>query len=225
MTKPTITIDIVSDIVCPWCYIGKRRLEKAIHAMKDDYTFVLEYHPFELNPDMPAAGLNQQEHLTKKFGGPERYAQITTHVTSVAAQEGLTFQFEKQTTSPNTRAAHSIVQLAKEEGKQLEIIEALFKAYFTDGADLSKKENLIEVATNAGLDKFKTSRHLEDENGVLQVALAEKEMSSLGISGIINKKYGISGAQAPETFIQTFKKLDLEKTLTGESCDVESKNC
>ncbi len=96
MNKPTIRIDIVSDVVCPWCYIGKRRLEKDLDKLSDRFEFVLEYHPFELNPDMPVQGSNQQEYLSKKFGGKARYDQITQQVTNVAAQEGIAFHFEKQ---------------------------------------------------------------------------------------------------------------------------------
>src|SRR5688572_22315651 len=114
--KPVIKIDVVSDVVCPWCYIGKRRLEKAIDQLSPDYTFEIEYHPFELNPNTPSEGVNQKEYLTEKFGSEDRYHQITAHTTQVAAQEGLSFNFDKQRVSPNTRLMHSIIQLAKLEG-------------------------------------------------------------------------------------------------------------
>ena len=101
--KPVIKIDIVSDVVCPWCYIGKRRLEKAIDQLSDQYSFELEYHPFELNPEMPLQGVDQKQYLANKFGGETKYHQITEHTTRVAAEEGLSFHFNKQTTSPNTQ--------------------------------------------------------------------------------------------------------------------------
>ncbi len=150
--KPTIKIDIVSDIVCPWCYIGKRRLEKAIDNLSGDFNFEIEYHPFELNADLPATGVDHKEYLSEKFGSEDRYHQLTNQVTQVAAQEGLDFQYDKQNVSPNTRVIHSIIQLAKLEGKHKEAVEAFFKAYFTDGVDLSKKENLVAIAQRIGLN-------------------------------------------------------------------------
>ncbi|HEY3403417.1 MAG TPA: DsbA family oxidoreductase [Ohtaekwangia sp.] len=228
MSKPKIKVDVVSDVVCPWCYIGKRRLEKAIDNLKDSYEFEIEYHPFELNPQMPAGGLNHKEYLTEKFGGEERYDQLTGRVIQVAAAEGLTFDFEKQITSPNTRKAHALIQLAHEKGKQLPVMEAFFKAYFTDGVDLSQDKNLIDVAVDAGLDRVDAEGALSDENSLVQVALAEQEMYKLGISGvpfyILNNKYGVSGAQSSETFMKAFLEIGTQ-TPEAEACDVDSKNC
>ncbi len=229
MSKPTIKIDIVSDVVCPWCYVGKRRLEQALTKLSDQYNFELEYHPFELNPDMPLEGKNQAEYLGKKFGSQSRYQEITTHMTQVAAQEGLAFHFEKQQISPNTRNAHRLVQFAKTEGKHLELVEALFRAYFTDGVNLSKAENLVEVAVQAGLDRNKVEELLATDDGLMEVALEEKEIQKLGITGvpfyIINNKYGVSGAQPAETFVQALEQVGSEIALTGESCDIDGSNC
>lgn len=229
MNKPTIKIDIVSDVVCPWCYIGKRRLEKALDKLSDRFEFVLEYHPFELNPGMPAAGANQQQYLSRKFGSQERYTQITQQVTQAAAQEGIAFHFEKQQVSPNTRKAHRIIGLATQEGKQQEMVEALFKAYFTDGIDLSQNENLVSLAAKAGLDEEKTRKFLSGDEGVLEVASAEKEMQKMGISGvpfyIINNTYGISGAQPAEAFVQAFEQIGTEVSLSGDACDTNGNNC
>lgn len=213
--KATIKIDVVSDVVCPWCYIGKRRLEKAVAKLSSVYDFDIEYHPFELNPSTPETGVNQKEYLTKKFGGEDRYTELTNRVVGIAADEGLNLDFSKQLVSPNTRKAHSIIQFAREEGKQLAVKEAFMKAYFTDGVDLSKKENLISVAVQAGLDVTKVEKVLEDENAPIQIALAEQELSKLGISGvpfyIINNKHGISGAQSSETFKKAFEEIGLKK--------------
>lgn len=228
LNKPVIKIDVVSDVVCPWCYIGKRRLEKAMQQLSSEYTFEVEYHPFELNPQMPAQGANQRAYLVDKFGSEDRYEQITNHTTQVAATEGLTFNFDKQNTSPNTRKAHAIVQLAKLNGKELAVVEDLFKAYFTEGVDLSNDENLIAVAVQAGLERESVALVLADENALRNIAVMEKEMSKLGISGvpfyIINSKYGVSGAQTPETFVQVFKEVSKE-VASGEACDVDGKNC
>jgi predicted DsbA family dithiol-disulfide isomerase len=228
--KPVIKIDVVSDVVCPWCYIGKRRLEKAIDQLSSDYTFEIEYHPFELNPNTPSEGVNQKEYLTEKFGSEDRYHQITAHTTQVAAQEGLSFNFDKQRVSPNTRLMHSIIQLAKLEGNHTQAVEAFFKAYFIDGVDLSKKENLSAIAKEAGLHHAGDERFFADQEALQKIAQGEQEISKLGISGvpfyIINNKYGVSGAQATETFVRAFREVSQETVLAGgESCDVDGKNC
>lgn len=214
MTKPTIKVDVISDVVCPWCYIGKRRLEKALNKLNSEYTFEVTYHPFELNPSIPESGVNQKQYLSQKFGGEERYDKITAHVTQVAAEEGLTFNFHKQAVSPNTRNAHRIIQLAKHVNKQTDVKEAFMKAYFTDGVDLSKNENLITYATQAGMERNIVEQLLASDMGVAEVIQAEKEIQQLGITGvpfyIINNKYGLSGAQPPEAFIEVIQKAALE---------------
>jgi predicted DsbA family dithiol-disulfide isomerase len=229
MNKPKVKIDVVSDVVCPWCYIGKRRLEKAIHQLSDQYEFQVEYIPFELNPDQPMEGVNQKEYLTKKFGGEARYQQITNHVTSIAAQEGLQFNFDIQAVAPNTREAHRLILLAKEEGKQHQMKEAFMKAYFEEGIDLSRKENLIRVASSTGIDPEKIKSWLDSPAGLTEVELAEQMNSQRGISGvpfyIINNKYGVSGAQPAETFINMLSQVGAEVAAQGEVCDVDSKEC
>lgn len=215
--KPIIKIDVVSDVVCPWCYIGKRRLEKAVQNLSDQYDFDITYHPFELNPQIPVAGVNQKEYLVNKFGGEERYNQITEHVTRIAAEEGLTFNFEKQAISPNTRNAHRIIQWAKASDKQVEVKEAMMKAYFTDGVDLSKPENLVLVAETSGLKKSDVEALLQSTSGLAEVEQAEKEMQELGITGvpfyIIQNKYGLSGAQPSATFIEVIEKAATEQVV------------
>lgn len=228
--KPVIKIDIVSDVICPWCYVGKRRLEKAMEQLSEEFTFEIEYHPFELNPNTPSGGVDHKESLTEKFGSEDRYQQLTNHVTEVAAQEGLAFHYEKQAVQPNTRMIHSIVQLAKLEGHHTQAVEAFFKAYFTDGVDLSKKENLSAIAKSIGLRQAGDERYFADAEALKKIAQTEEEMSKLGIRGvpfyIINNKYGVSGAQASETFVNAFREISQEVAVASEeTCDVEEKNC
>lgn len=229
MTKPKIKIDVVSDVVCPWCYIGKRRLEKAIAQVADQVDVELEYHPFELNPDMPAEGRNQKEYLVKKFGSEAKYLQITNHVTTVAAQEGLHFDFKKQNISPNTRNAHRLIWFAKKHGKQIEMKEALMKAYFEEGLDLTKSENLIAIADKAGLDMEEIKNFLNSTEGIVEVTTEEMQNAQRGISGvpfyIINHQYGVSGAQPSEVFAKAFLEISSENVADGQACDVESKDC
>lgn len=220
MEKKKIKIDIVSDVVCPWCYIGKRRIERAIERLKDTYDFELVYHPFELNPSIPASGLDQKQYLSNRFGGEARYIEITKQVSAAAAKEGLQFDFEKQKISPNTRQVHRIIQFAKQKGKQPEVKEAFMKAYFEQGADLSKKENLITIATQAGLNREQVNTLLTSDEGLLDIERAEKELQKLGITGvpfyILDNKYGISGAQPTEVFIQAFEDIAAEITASEE---------
>lgn len=229
MTNPKIKIDVVSDVVCPWCYIGKRRLEKAIAQVADQVDVELEYHPFELNPDMPLEGRNQKEYLTRKFGSEVKYQQIVEHVTDVAAQEGLKFDFEKQVISPNTRNAHRLIWFAKKHGKQIEMKEALMKAYFEQGIDLTKMENLISIATQAGIDPEKIKSFLSSTEGMVEVTTSEMQNAQRGISGvpfyIINNQYGVSGAQPSEVFARALLEISAENTTAGEACGIESKEC
>ena len=215
--KPLINIDIVSDVVCPWCYIGKRRLEKAIEQLSERFEFQLQYHPFELNPEMPEKGVNQKEHLAKKFGGEIRYQEITNHTTQVAADEGLRFDFNKQTVLPNTRLIHAIIAAAAKYHKQVATVEGFFRAYFSDGIDLSRKENLLSVAQSAGLEVDVVEKIIRDDSSLLEVEIAENEFKKLGINAvpfyIINNRYGISGAQATATFIKTFEEISAKEPL------------
>lgn len=227
--KPIITVDVVSDVVCPWCYIGKRRLENAIAQLSDEFTFDVTYHPFELNPELPESGVDQKQYLSKKFGGDLKYDQITGHTAQVAANDGLTFNFKKQSHMPNTRKVHSIIQASKSAGVQIPITEAFFKAYFTDGIDLSNDENLISIAAAHGLEESEVRRWLIDDSLKAQVVYSENEMQKLGIRGvpfyIINNKYGVSGAQASETFIKAFEDIGSQLQEQGDSCDIDSKDC
>jgi predicted DsbA family dithiol-disulfide isomerase len=221
MTNPKIKIDVVSDVVCPWCYIGKRRLEKAIAQVADQVDVELEYHPFELNPDMPLEGRNQKEYLTRKFGSEVKYQQIVEHVTDVAAQEGLKFDFEKQVISPNTRNAHRLIWFAKKHGKQIEMKEALMKAYFEQGIDLTKTENLISIAKQVGLDPEKTKSFLNSTEGMVEVTTSEMQNAQRGISGvpfyIINNQYGVSGAQPSEVFAKALLEIRTENSSNLET--------
>ncbi|MBT1702519.1 DsbA family oxidoreductase [Chryseosolibacter indicus] len=229
MSKPIIKVAVVSDVVCPWCYIGKRRLENAVSSLSDKYDFEVAYYPFELNPDLPLEGTDQKEYLSAKFGGEHEYEQKTNHVSQIAATEGLEFNYNKQLVSPNTRNAHRLILLANEEGKQIALVEALFKAYFTDGVNLSKKENLVDIASSTGMDREKVKDFLDSDTGLTEVAAAETELQRIGISGvpfyIINDKYGVSGAQPSHAFIEAFENIGKEMVLAGETCDVEAKNC
>jgi predicted DsbA family dithiol-disulfide isomerase len=201
-----IKIDVVSDVVCPWCFIGKRRLEKALSQLPDNYEVEVSFLPFELNPETPKAGTDQKTYLAAKFGGTERYHQLTDHVTNVAAGEGLAFDYEKQSVIPNTLDSHRLIQYAKNFGRQAAMKEALMKAYFEEGIDLSKSANLLTIAQNVGLDRERTASFLLSDEGLLEIKQMEELNYRRGISGvpfyIINNKYGVSGAQPSNVFLE-----------------------
>ena len=228
--KPVIKIDIASDVVCPWCYIGKRRIERAIQELSHEFDFDVSYLPFELNPQTPKEGFNQKEYLTNKFGGEDRYDQITRHVTNVASKEGLHFNFDKQKISPNTKDAHRVIWFAKKVGKQMQVKDAFLKAYFEEGIDLTRKENIMAVAASAGLDKTRISILLDSNEGTAEVNQLEQQNYQRGISGvpfyIINNQFGISRAQPTEVFIKALKEIGSQFALPeNEACSVDEKNC
>jgi predicted DsbA family dithiol-disulfide isomerase len=210
MEKLKIRIGVVSDVVCPWCYIGKRRLEKAMDMLTDRFDFDVEFFPFELNPHMPEEGLDNREYLCRKFGGEAKYEELTNHIKSIAAGEGLEFNLELQATAPNTRNAHRIIMLARDDSRQMEMAEALFKAYFTEGIDLSKIDNLVDISHQAGLDREKIDLLLHSNTGKLEIEMAEKELQDLGITSvplfIIDNRLAISGAQSIDAFAKAFEE-------------------
>ena len=165
MEKTLIRIAFISDVVCPGCYIGKRRLEKAISLTSDQFEFEREYLPFELNPHMSEEGADYREYFIKKFGSEEKFHQVTDHTKKVAAREGIEFNLDMQHKYPNTRNAHRIILLAREEDKQDDVLEAFYRAYFTEGLDLTKKENLIRIAVDAGLNGDKVDLLLQSNTG------------------------------------------------------------
>ncbi len=227
--KQTIKIDVVSDVVCPWCYIGKRRLEKAIDQLKNDFDFEVEYHPFELNPDMPKEGRNQKDYLVAKFGGEEKYRQLSNHVAGVAATEGLKFDFSKQKISPNTLDAHRLIAYSKSKGKQHEMKEALMNAYFEKGTDLTQTKNLVEIASQLEMDSTATEAFLKSDELTTEVRMEEQFNQQRSISGvpfyIINNKYGVSGAQPTNVFVRAFTEIGSTTDPTDEACEVEAKDC
>ncbi|AYQ31133.1 DsbA family oxidoreductase [Runella sp. SP2] len=231
--KPHIKIDIVSDVVCPWCYIGKRRLEKAVDQLKDDYTFEISYLPFQLSPDTPLEGENMKERLSAKFGGEERFYELTNQVSNVAAGEGLEFDLLNQSISPNTHGLHRLVWFAQQKGKQLALVEAFFKAYFEDRVNLANVENVVAVAQSVGLDAEEVRQFIASDKGAEEVDQLLYQNRLMGVSGvpyyIINDKYAVSGAQPTDLFLQALPdiavKAPIQAPTQGEACDLETGVC
>lgn len=219
MDKILLKISVVSDVVCPWCYIGKRRLEKAMLLAADKFDFEVEYFPFELNPHMPAEGTDLKEYLCQKFGSEAKAYELRDHVKNTAAREGLQFNLEAQRRYPNTRDIHRIILFAREQDKQLEVVEGFFRGYFIEGADLTEPETLLEIAGDAGLDAAKVELLLQSNTGKLEIEMAEKELQNLGITSvplfIVENRFAISGAQSVEAFGKTFEEAS-EWAMVGD---------
>src|SRR6266480_4051312 len=153
-------IEVISDVICPWCYIGKRRLEKAIAALDGKHEVRVRWLPFQLNPTMPREGVGRKEYRTKKFGSWERSLELDAQMVAVGETEGIHFAFDRTERTPNTLDAHRLIWLADKQCVQDAVVEALFLAYFTDGRDISNRKTLIDVVAEAGLDRSRADAML-----------------------------------------------------------------
>jgi predicted DsbA family dithiol-disulfide isomerase len=212
MAKP-ISIDVVSDVVCPWCFIGKRRLEKAI-ALTPEIPVAVRYHPYFLNDWIPREGMRRADYLTKKFGSPEAYRGIAARVAEAAASEGLTYAIDKIARQPNTLDSHRLIRWADEQGKAPAMKQRLMDLYFTEGADLTDPEVLIKAAASVGLDADDIRARLLSDADIEKTTLAADTAKNAGITGvptfIIGGRYAVSGAQAPETLAQVIRQAAAE---------------
>jgi predicted DsbA family dithiol-disulfide isomerase len=200
-TETPVTIDVFSDVVCPWCFIGKRRLEKAI-ALKPEIPVEVRYQPYFLNPWIPREGISRDEYLTTKFGSPQKYEQIAQRVVVAAQADGLTYNVGALKRQPNTIDCHRLIQWAQSVGRGPQMKQRLMELYFTDGGDLSDREVLVKAADDCGLDANQVREMLATEQDVEEITKAAEAASNSGIQGvpffIIGGKFGVSGAQSPE---------------------------
>ena len=205
-----LQIDVVSDVVCPWCFIGKRRLEKAL-ALKPDIPVEVRYHPYFLNPWVPREGISRDDYLTAKFGSPERYKGIAGRVADAAASEGLTYAVDKMKRQPNTLDCHRLILWAQSSGKAPAMKQRLMDLYFTEGADLSDREVLVQAAADIGMDPAKTRELLASDADVERVEAAANSAKDAGIDGvptfILGGVAAISGAQAPEVLANAIEQV------------------
>jgi predicted DsbA family dithiol-disulfide isomerase len=200
------TIDIVSDVVCPWCYIGKRRLEAAL-ASRDGPPPLIRWHPFQLNPDLPVGGIDRRAYLEDKFGGPDGAREVYGRVEAAGREAGIPFAFERIRRQPNTADAHRLIAWAQSvgDGQAEQLIERLFKAYFTEGVDIGDVDELARLAGEAGYDAGAARAHLASDAGRAEVAAADERTRSMGIGGvpffIFNRRLAVSGAQPPDVLL------------------------
>src|SRR5262245_59486634 len=196
-----VRIDVVSDVVCPWCFIGKRRLEKAI-ALHPDIPVEVHWRPYFLNDWIPREGISREQYLTTKFGSPERYSGIAQRVRAAAAQEGLVYASDKINRQPNTLDCHRLILWASHEGHAAAMKQRLMDLYFTEGADLTDRETLVAAAAACGLKADTVRKALASEMDVAQISQAANAAKEAGIDGVPCFIFGgvlaVSGAQAPE---------------------------
>ena len=207
--RTPVRIDVVSDVVCPWCFIGKRRLEKAL-ALKPEIPVEVHWHPYFLNDWIPREGIARSEYLTAKFGSPERYAGIAQRVSAAAAEEGLDYAMDKISRQPNTLDAHRLIRWAGGIGKAAEMKQKLMDLYFTEGADLCNRAVLVQAAVDIGLDAEDVAEALASGQDVEQVEQEAQSAKEAGIEGvpcfIFGGKFAVSGAQAPEYLAEAIER-------------------
>jgi len=209
-----LQIDVISDVVCPWCYIGKRKLARALELYRvrqpEAESPQVTWRPFQLNPDMPEGGLDRGEYLERKFGG--RSKEIYARVGEAGARVDIPFAFDKVTRQPNTLAAHSLIALAADAGVQDAVVEAFFNAYFIDGRDLTSRDTLAEIACGAGLDPGEVQACLASEQAREHMQAEDAQARRIGVEGVpffvINRRYAVSGAQDPEVLLEAMLKSE-----------------
>jgi len=203
MAKPLL-IQIASDVICPWCYIGKRRLEKALESLKGEVDARIEWLPFQLNPDMPEQGVARAEYRRAKFGSVEKAKTLDARVAQEGAGEGIAFAFDRMQRTPNTVAAHRLIDLAQAQGKSGPVVDALFRAYFEEARDIGDAAVLKDIADGAKVTGWPES------TDKARVAEQEGKVRDWGISGvptfIFDKKSGLSGAYPPEQLAEAIRE-------------------
>jgi len=214
----TVNIDVISDVVCPWCYIGKRRLEQALRRLEPAEPVRVEWRPFQLNPWIPAEGMARQEYVRQKFGPAAK--DVYARVARVGEEVGIRFAFDRIVRQPNTLAAHALIRLAGREGRQDAVAEALFAGYFLEGSDLTDAAALTELAARGGVPAELARQCLEDDDARAAVLEEERSMRELGVEGVplfvFNRRFAVSGAQPAEVLLRAIERARHEPVSAGD---------
>ena len=211
MNRSQLKIDIVSDVVCPWCAIGYKKLSKAMEDLNEEILFEVNWKPYELHPEIPTEGFNKEEYYKIKFGNSNGSRDRFNHLTEEGKKAGLEFNFDKSKNLPNTFLAHRLLWFSRSKDMQDVIAEALFHAYFTEGRDIGSINELISISTESGLQKSEIEDFLKTDIGsdeILREELRAKEMKIFSVpTYIFNKKYLLVGGQEADTFKSYMKKV------------------
>ena len=198
-----MNVDVYSDVVCPWCYVGEKRLERAMRD-RPDLGVSVRWRPFQLRPEMPAGGLPWRTFAVEKFGGEENMRAAFAHVAAAGEPDGARFDFDRVASAPNTVDAHRLILRAGDHDRQWPVANALFEAYFAGGADLNDREQLAEIAGTVGLDADDVHDYLAGDDGTEEVWAGQEEAGALGVSGVpfyvFDRRYALAGAQPVEVF-------------------------
>jgi len=204
-------IDVISDAICPWCWIGKRQLDRALPVLADrGLRFAVAWLPFQLNPDMPAGGVERQDYRAEKFGSLARSREADARVAEAGAAVGLKFRHDLMRRTPNTIDAHRVIRLAGQHGVQSAVVEALFRGYFTEGADIGDHATLTDLASGAGLDPLAVAAMLAGEAGRQEVLAEDQSARAGGLDGVpafVMGRYVLfSGAVPADVMVEAFAK-------------------
>ena len=211
-----LAIDIISDVVCPWCYIGKRRLEAALALYRERRADApapeVTFHPFELNPDMPREGISRADYIARKFGA--RGYSAHDRLVHAGAQLGIAFAFDRIQRQPNTLTAHALIEAARRKGVQGAMKEAMLKGFFVDSADMTDNKTLVRLAVEAGLERGDAEAAVADEELRGAVADEEDKARAMGVNGvpffIFNRRLAVEGAQGPEVLLEAMLEAEKE---------------
>jgi predicted DsbA family dithiol-disulfide isomerase len=208
--RPSVKLDIISDPICPWCYIGKTHLDRAL-AEIPDHPFVIEWHPFQLNPDMPREGMDRRAYLEAKFGGKEGAVKAYAPVVEHAEKAGLNIDFAGMKRTPNTIDAHRLIHWAGIEGKQGAMVDALFDAYFAQARDIGDHNVLVEIAESIGMQGDVTRQLLSGDSDAEDIRNRDAHSRKMGVSSvptfIIANQHAVPGAQQPEMWKQVISEI------------------
>lgn len=209
-----IKLDIMSDPICPWCYIGKTHLDRALEAAPD-HPFSIEWHPFQLNPNMPAEGVDRRTYLETKFGGQEGAIRVYSQIDEAAKAAGLEINWEGITKTPNTFDAHRLIHWAGYEGRQTPVVSAIFRAFFKDGQDIGDRAVLIDIAEKSGMDATMTQRLFESDSDVKPLQERESHSREMGVNSvptfIVANQAVIPGAQQPAFWADVINDFNAEQ--------------
>ena len=213
--REALTIDVVSDVVCPWCYLGKKRLERAL--AEESEAVQVRWRPYQLDPTIPAGGLDRQTYMRNKFGDDGRLEQIHERLRALGAEEGIGFAFDKIGRAPNTLDAHRLIRWAAEAGVQNAVVDQLFSLYFEQGCDIGDQKLLVEVAREAGIDALSVEKRLAEGTNERDVQQEIAQAQSLGVTGvpffIFASRFGVPGAQSADVLSSALERA--RKSLAG----------
>lgn len=213
-------LDVYSDVICPWCYIGKRHMEAALrHLEGEGLRFEVGWRPFQLNPDMPAGGLPRDEYRRAKFGSLERSRQLDAQVAEAARSAGVEIRHDLMRRTPNTTDAHRLIRWAGEQGRQNTLVDLLFQAYFTEGRDIGDPAELAAIASEAGLDGQQAADFLASDSGRAEIAAEDDGVRRAGLTGVptflLDRHVLFSGAVPPDVFAEALAKA--QKVISGRA--------